>query len=885
MADVTSQDRAALEAARAAQEAARRAAEAARKAAEEQARLQAAQAQRAGGPAAPADANAPISKDTFSAEARVPGVADPAELDSLFAQYDTDGEAGLSGAELTALYQGQAAKAAPEARGAVSDGVQGDVDAALKDDTDTAEDLRDAATHVQTAEDVHLIMAAAEAKGLDPNAVLQGLLKGQDEGADEPNTAVFEAIAQHHERLGEPEAAAATRAAGNPDISRGVRHDIIQALHDGTDTAEDLRDAAKNARTPADLAAILQANAATGASDVHPLLQEALKGLDEEAEVPNSGLLEAIAGEFEKLGMADHAEAARRAADPTIGSDVRKELIHALQDDTDTAEDIADALEKSDTDAETDASTATGDATIGEAHTAQLAAVAEVKDAQEAYDDALKAVEEHNQTLQQAMGQMQGMPPEEQEAFVAEFKARHPEYAEVDAAKSNLAETVAANQDAIAAVLESGAPLAEVDAGALEKALQVAAEDPAGLAAATAITTRIMQNARNVPEDRLAMITEKVLPGIFAAQMEKALASHAGDPQAAMDEVEGSPLFEALETIDAVGGIKGDVDAFVTGYKELATAIRAGDADAAADAVNQAMDGENVSKLGVGLAGVGLVLGAVAFTDASGFAAKTQAALETASSGSEVIAAAGKTFGRLGGLPAVLERAGPVLGIVAGAISGFQNLKEGDYVGAAVDGATVALSVLAMTTAIPGLGVAAGVLAGGLFIYQAWQGHQAQERRTDEIKDIMADIGIEKGLADFLTNSDAGSYERCREELGLSDAQIRDLVKDGSPWTRQLDDFATEAFKARLLPTLAPDGDLAGALDRLAEGLGPDGVAHLALMLNNLSHPSLDVYTGEPKSLRDQLVELQMTFPAPMDAEGAQQQSLAMERLRTALGI
>ncbi len=881
MADVTNQERSALEAARAAQEAARRAAAAARKAALEQARLQAAQAQRAGASAAP---DAPVSKDTFRTMGRVEEVADPAGLDALFEQYDTDGEAGLSGDEMTALYQGQAAQAPAEARGGASEGVRDEIDNALKDDTDTAEDLRDAANHVQSAEDVHLIMAAAEAKGLDQHAVLQGLLAGQDEGADDPNTAVFEALAQHQERLGKPDAAAATRAAGDPAVSEGVRHDLIQALQDGTDTAQDLEDAAKNARTPADLAAVLAAQAATGAIDVHPLLQEALKGLDEKAEVPNSDLLNAIATEFDALGMGDHAEAARRAADPSIGADVRKELIHALQDDKDTAEDIKDALEKSDTATETGASEATGDATIGAEHTDQLAAVAEVKDAQDAYEDALKDVEEHNKTLQQAMGQMQGMPPEEQAAFVETFKARHPEYAAVDAAKSHLAETVAANQDAIAAVLESGTPLAEVDAGALEKALQVAAEDPAGLVAATAITTRILNNASGVPADRLEMIAEKVLPAIFASQMERALTAHGGDAQKAMDEVEGSPLFQALETIDTVGGVKGNIDEFVSGYKELATAIRSGNADAAADAVNQAMGGENVSKLGVGLAGVGLVLGAVAFRDASGFAARTQAALETASSGSEVIAAAGKTFGKLGRLPAVLEKAGPVLGIVAGAISGFQNLKDGKYVEAAVDGASVALGVLALTTSIPGLGIAAGVLAGGLFIYQAWKGNQEQNRRTNEIKDVMADIGIEEGLADFLTNSDAGAYESCKEDLGLTDAQLRELVQDGSPWTRQLDDFASPEFKATVLPALAPDGDVKAALDRLAQGLGAPGVEHLADMLATLGSPMIDA-AGEPMSFREKLTQFQTASTAPMDRETAQDQSRATQNLYAALGL
>jgi hypothetical protein len=376
------------------------------------------------------------------------------------------------------------------------------------------------------------------------------------------------------------------------------------------------------------------------------------------------------------------------------------------------------------------------------------------------------------------------------------------------------------------------------------------------------------------------MLTEKVLPDVARAELERSIAAHGGDAEAAMAEFESSPLFQALETAEVAGGVKGDIEGFVNGYKEIAHAVRTGDWNKAADSIESLSVGG--TKLDTSLAGIGLVLGAVAFRDASGFAARAQVILDSSESGAEILAVAAKSFSKVGTFMSAeaLEKAAPVLGVVAGAVSGIKNLMDGNYGAAAVDGAGVALSLLAIA-GVPGVGIAAGILAGGLFAYQLWKGHQENERRKDEVQDVMKDLGMEPGLVTFLTNSEPGAYENCKEELGLTDAQIRDLVKEGSPWTKQLDNFASPEFKEHVLPLLAPDGNVAAALDRLDDGLGTEGVQWISQILAGISGPSIDPYTGQPKPLDQQFNDVVTMYGGVSTPEQAQ----AERQLRDALGI
>ncbi|MDB5102084.1 MAG: hypothetical protein JWM80_6505 [Cyanobacteria bacterium RYN_339] len=853
-------------------EAARQAAEAAAKrqqAEMERQRLAKLASDKAGKPAE-------VDKQTFVQDAQL-ATTDQKQREDLFARFDQDHNNSLSDNELDALFAQEAPAQHCEV---LSDGVQGDLDYALQDDKDTGEDFSDAAGHVKTADDVDAVLAAAEAKGMDPQVVLQDLLKAQDEGAETPNQAVFDRIADHMDRLGNAGQAAATRAAGDPAVSKDVREHLTQSLQDGKDTASDLEEAAHACKTPQDLQAVLGAQTALCQSSPDVLLKKALQSLDVDADTPNAALLNEVAAQYEKLGKPELADAARSAANPAVSKDVRKQLLYALRDDKDTAKDIRKALEAAHNEVDTNAGVTTGDATLGAEHTAELEAVAEVKDAQDVYDKALDKCKDANETLQLAMQEMAGMPPDQQKAFVDAFKAKHPEYKALDEAQQHLAETVTKDQVAIGNALQRGDQLSEVDAGALEKALKISAQDPAGLDAAKAIATAVLQNAANVPEKRLKMISEEVLPEVFNAEITRAIGANGGDPAAAMQAFVDSDLGHA---IDQAKEVYGDLKPFKDGITKLNEALKAKDAAAAGQVIEDAAG--SGSKLGVALGAAGLVTGVLAFANADGFVAHAQAALSLASNSAEVIGKAGKAFASLGEtLPLEsLEKAGPVLAIVAGAVSGIKDFMDGNYVAAGADGITVALGVLALTTEIPGLNVAALIVAGGLMIWKSWSAGQEHEKRINEIKGVMKDIGVEDGLATFLTNSDAGAYTAVKKNLGLDDKQIAALVKSGSPWTKQLDNFASPDFKDNVLPKL--EGTMPGALTALSAGLGSDGTAYVSQVLAAMSVPARDPVTGEPVDKKQQLNNALTAMGASGAALTPEEHQRAIENLYAAFGL
>ncbi|MDB5097241.1 MAG: hypothetical protein JWM80_1662 [Cyanobacteria bacterium RYN_339] len=717
-----------------------------------------------------------ISKETFVQEGKVAGT-DPKAREALFDRFDVDGTAGLSEEELGHLF---GASAAPE----VSPKVQKELDNALKDDKDTQQDLLDAAKHAQTPEDVDAILAVAESKCMDQQAVLQAIVKAQPEGWDNPNTALLNRVADHYDRLGKPELAAAVRAVGDPAVSNEVRLHVIQALKDDKDTAKDIEKALEAATNAVDLAA-------------------------------------AGAG---------------------------------------------------------------GAATIGVETTAELTAVKEVTAAQTAYDTALKQCEDANITLQLALADMQGLSRDEQSKFIAAFKADHPEYQGFEAAQSHLAETVTRNQDAIATALQSGEEAGNVDTAVLEKAVSIAAEAPAGMDAARFIATAVLDHAEDVPEERLKLITDDVLPVLLNSLVLRSLAENGNDPVAALAEFEDSKLGEAID--QAKETCEG-LEPFAKGVKSLKDALSSKDSGAAVEAVEKAAG--LGTKLGSALAAIGLVTGALGLANADGFADQAEAAVKLGSTSAEVFALAGKGFARLGEhLPLeLLEHAGPVLNAVASAILGVKDLLNGDLVAATEDGVNVALGVIAATSEIPGVDVAAAIFAGGFLVLGAIRESQVYDHRVDEIRAVMDRVGMEKGLVTFLTDSDPGAFDAAVTNLGLTSDQVKALVKDGSPWTTALDDFALPEFKQNVLP-LFKNKDTFAVLNGLGKGLGSKGSEWMGEVLQYLAFPTVDDLTGRTKSIEDRLLEAESAVNNNLNNQfddNRDDVNLARQQLHAAFGL
>ncbi|MFN3428430.1 MAG: SAM-dependent methyltransferase, partial [Candidatus Sericytochromatia bacterium] len=241
MADMKVNQNAAAEAARR-QEQARIAAEQARQAAAERARLQAEEAKKAEEANKPAPTT--VARDAFVQNAKIEGTSEQ-DREALYTKFDKDGEEGLSDDEFDAAFAdaaGPIEATVPQLK--VSKDVQEKLDHANQDDKETAEDLKEGGKIAKTPDDVQALMAAAEARGVDQGEVLQEVLKGREEGAETPETEMYDAVAAEYDRLGKPETAAAVRAAGDPELSKDVRKQLTHALQDGTGTDKDLRDAA-----------------------------------------------------------------------------------------------------------------------------------------------------------------------------------------------------------------------------------------------------------------------------------------------------------------------------------------------------------------------------------------------------------------------------------------------------------------------------------------------------------------------------------------------------------------------------------------------------------------------------------------------------------------
>ncbi|MFN3430796.1 MAG: transglycosylase domain-containing protein, partial [Candidatus Sericytochromatia bacterium] len=328
-----------------------------------------------------------------------------------------------------------------------------------------------------------------------------------------------------------------------------------------------------------------------------------------------------------------------------------------------------------------------------------------------------------------------------------------------------------------------------------------------GVEAAAQIAVDVITNAENVPKERLEKFSETVLPKVVEAKMQRLLETHDGDPVKASEAMQDSALGQGLANIQGTGDHIQTIRDFGQDLKDLNESIKNRNAAAVADVVDEAA--ANPSKLSTSLAGLGVVMGAMAFKDADGFQDRAAAVLQAGEGGAEVAAAAAQTIGKLAATSKVvgaLEGAGAVLGIVAGTVSGIQNLKDGNYVAAAADGATVALGVIAMTSSLPGVNLAAGVIAGGMVAYDHYQAQGKVNESMNEIEGILEDMGVEKGKTNFMLTSKPGTYQQAMDHMGLSSEQVDQLVKDGSPWNDHLEKLTSPEFKEHILPKLAPGG-------------------------------------------------------------------------------
>jgi hypothetical protein len=771
----------------------RRAQEAARQAALERQRLMAEEARQAEqarqrDAAQPAEAPTTIDRDTFVQDAEIAGTTEQ-QREALYAQFDKDGEAGLSADEFDAAFT-EAMGDAPAPDDKTSSAVQDELDNAFKDDTDTEKDLQDAAGKVESADDVHAIMAAAQARGVNQQALLQKVLDARDPDAEDPSTSLFEAVAEHYDRLDKPERADAVRAAGNPNIDRGVRGDLTLALKDGTDTAQDLKDAARHAKSADDLEAIMATQRATGSSSPDALLKEALLELDETSDEPNTELIGAIADQYETLGKADHAAALRVAAKPETEVQLRKEIIHALQDDKNTEQDIRDAAKLADGAFEVGGARAAGQAQDVEG-TDALVALGQVQAAKAEFDEAAETVARLQGDLK-TLSETAGLTDEQKAVAIEEFNALHQaDYQALTDAQAKLGQVVADNQEGLTELLKNPDSIGdaiETDTaggfdfegltdgmnGALKtvtSAMEVVSRDPAHFEAVSAITTPVLEGAQGDAAEGLSdmatkavdMLAERVVPGLIESSIATQLGEQdPGDPNAvekAFAAFEESPLGGAVEGLGTVKEQFENVADLQSGYRQLKdVAVGKSFVDTqnrikADQLTGQLEELSGTGSFGRSFASMGAALNGISAAGAWNQDDPLGAAAGTVGAVGDVTGLIAEGGGKLAMFSTVSDFLGPV-GDTLGAIQGvrdagdaFREFAEtGDNValargGLALGGAAAGVAAL---MSVPGANLAGVVVAGALLTVNYYEGLGDD---NDSAERIMAavDGAAEKG--------------------------------------------------------------------------------------------------------------------------------------------
>lgn len=784
-----------------------------------------------------------ISRDTFLNEGRI-GTRD--ERAALMDAFDQDGNEGFSEAEFEAAYSALMDFSEP---GLLSSGVSREIQNALKDDKDTLQDLIDASSHVQNSADIQAILAVAGRKNFsaeETHSLLQALTRALDENsaALAPEMcAMYAAVAAGFDRLGRTAIGHVLR--GAVEASSAVRKRLVHAIQDDKDTSHDLERAAKNARTPADLTLVMTLQRALGTGVPKKILQEALKGVDEDD--PDLEMMRAIAGGFQESGLADYADLVLAAAAPGVNRETRKHLIHALQDDKNTARDIRRAFEDTETPRDVTTTSDVGRARVGEQHTELLA----VTGLQERYENALKTAGELEPTLQLGLAALEGATEEQREDFIAAFREQHQDvYGEVEAAKRALTDALAASQSDLTAFITGDKVLPEVDPVVLTSALALIADTPQGLALANRVADALaqqlddlgvqlsgtpgrgrrnpVQGAReelNQRADIYKAMMEQVLPVMVAAGGVD-LNANSNAPTTAVER-----FLTALDGVEIPSGAtekwaqdirrySKDAQRYAGQFKNLKQGLERLD-EAAAHRVIDEM-AEFGTKLSTAFAALGLAAGAVAFANSeASWHEKVQASVSLAKDGSGLVKDLVSLNETYKGAAGKLNAVSGTLGVALDAWGAIQGFIKGDVAAGVVGATGTALSVLALTTSIPGLNVATMALSVGFALYQnAQQRAEENRRRDDVVQALVASGHFEPGYAELLAYNEPGTAKQVQNTLGVTPAQLSTFLEQHPEWIHLIDDVASPAFVRGLARDLRQPGEnVLDLLGRISAGL------------------------------------------------------------------
>jgi hypothetical protein len=571
-----------------------------------------------------------------------------------------------------------------------------------------------------------------------------------------------------------------------------------------------------------------------------------LDGMAAELLQEGTGTAAAIATGYRALGEPAKADAMQALADPGVSGPVRDTLAEALYaDPSQRGYLVADAQAAAATPADQQAVAAFGEAWLGAQHLDELAATREVGHAEQAYQAAVKQCEAASATLEQGLAQIQGLPAEQQAAFVQAFRAAHPEFAAVDEARAELVQAVNQHQDGIAAAMADGQPLSGVDPGAMETALAVAAQDPGGQAAAAKIATAVLAHAGDVPGERLDAVM-KALPDVVGGQL-ASLASAGVQGPAAAQALEQSPLGQAIANLAAPP----DARALGERFTGMTRALAAGDPQGALAAMQGDPAGPPNPALTATLGAIAAVVGVASVESAHDFLEGVGRMIGATSNDASYYSQFCKVLAMFGKeLPTgFADKLAGAAGAVSLGIAAVHDGLKGNYVDAGFEGVAGVLLVAAMATGSGPLGWAVGAVCAAQQGYHMVLAVQADHAHRAEIQRALEGAKLDPALARFLAGSQPGAYATIKQNLGLTDADATRLLATPGPWQAWLGPLGTDAATAAGLKGLAPGGDVEALVTSVTSGLSPEEQTQALVLLTGIAR--------EPGSLQARAEVLQ----------------------------
>ena len=198
---------------------------------------------------------------------------------------------------------------------------------------------------------------------------------------------------------------------------------------------------------------------------------------------------------------------------------------------------------------------------------------------------------------------------------------------------------------------------------------------------------------------------------------------------------------------------------------------------------------------------------------------------------------------------------------------------KGNYMDAAFEGVASATGIAALMTGSGGLGLAVMGIMAAKSGADLIKGMVEDNGRRAEIAQALVASGQDPALADFVANArEGGTYDDVTRNLGLQEADVTRLLKEGGVWTPDMLAFlGGNPTVAQTLGGLAADGKPETTVRNLIAGLAPDDARAAAALLGNV----LQRDVPNPQERVYMLRELAQVMPVSQ---------AAMDRLTALLG-